>query len=132
MNRNSAGGLLLAAPFCAERDIALSSRGHCTAHSVFGHGAGFGMQGESALEGNHFHVLNARHDVAEMRAQVFLLWPQTRSAPHLRRFRNAEDRHSPGMRSARACSAEDMTMPQWPPCTSSPRQYPLCDGPGAT
>ncbi len=80
MNRNSAGGLLLPAPSRAERDIALSSRGHCTAHSVFGDGAGFRMQGESALEDNHFHILNARHDVAEMREQVFFYYAHSRTA----------------------------------------------------
>lgn len=83
MNRNSAGGLLLPAPSRAERDIALASRGHCTAHSVFGDGAGFRMQGESALESNHFYILNARHDVAEMREQVYFRYGPKRERHHI-------------------------------------------------
>lgn len=83
MNRNSAGGLLLPGPSRAERNIARSSRGHCTAHSVFGDGAGFRMQGESALENNHFFVLNARDDVAEMREQVYFSYGANLDRHHI-------------------------------------------------
>jgi hypothetical protein len=41
------------------------------------------MQGESALEDNHFHVLNARHDVAEMREQVFFYYGPDRDQHHI-------------------------------------------------
>ncbi len=82
-NRDFSDGLLLPSASCAERNIALASRGHCTAHSVFGDGAGFRMQGESALENSHFYILNARPDVVEMREQVYFHYGWKRDRHHI-------------------------------------------------
>ena len=41
------------------------------------------MQGESALENSHFFVLNARHDVAEMREQVYFTYGANLDRHHI-------------------------------------------------
>lgn len=70
----------LPAPSRADRKIALSSKGHCTAHAVFGEGAGVRMQAESWTELRNLYLLNARHDVVAMREQaLFRYGPQLKS-----------------------------------------------------
>lgn len=77
------GGIVLPALSLAERNIALSSQGHCTAHSVLGDGAGVRMQAESWLEQCGLYVLNARHDVATMREQVYFYYGPKREHHHI-------------------------------------------------
>ena len=74
---------MLPAPSLAERKIALSSKGHCTAHSVLGDGIGVRMQAESWLEQCSFYILNAQHDVASMREQVFFYFGAKRERHHI-------------------------------------------------
>jgi hypothetical protein len=83
MTPNYSGGIVLPALSLAERNIALSSQGHCTAHSVLGDGAGVRMQAESWLEQCGFYVLNARHDVATMREQVVFPYGPKREHDHI-------------------------------------------------
>lgn len=54
----------------ADRNIARSSKGHCTLYQVLGRGDGTRFQAESWLEGQCFLCLNARNDVLDMREQV--------------------------------------------------------------
>lgn len=60
----------LPAPSRAERNIASSSKGHCTVHAVLGDGAGVRMQAESHLEFCHFLVLNADRSIVDLQEQV--------------------------------------------------------------
>ena len=75
----SASGLesavVLPAPSRAGRYIAIASNRHCTAHDVLGHGAGFRIQCESALERNHAHIINARPQTHDLREQVVFPYP---------------------------------------------------------
>jgi hypothetical protein len=63
-------GIILPAPSRAERNIAVASKGHCTAHLVLGDGAGVRVQAESHLEACHFFFLNADPETSEMQEQV--------------------------------------------------------------
>jgi hypothetical protein len=60
----------LPAPSRAERKIASSSKGHCTAHMVLGDGPGVRMQAESHLEFCHFLILNADPSIVDLQEQV--------------------------------------------------------------
>ena len=61
---------ILPAESRAERNIATSSKGHCTAHAVLGTGAGVRIQAESHLEHSHFLVLNADRSIVDLQEQV--------------------------------------------------------------
>ena len=68
--RNDSAGRLLPAPSRAERRIAKSSKGHCTAHTVLGDGPGRRMQAESHLELTHLMLLNADPSIVDLREQA--------------------------------------------------------------
>ncbi|WP_372991053.1 hypothetical protein [Sulfitobacter sp.] len=63
-------GIVLPGPSQAERDVPAASAGHCTTISVVGDGAGYRMQGESALEQNSQYLLNSMPDVVNLQEQV--------------------------------------------------------------
>lgn len=67
--------LVLPAPSRAERDIAIASNRHCTAHDILGLGAGVRVQCESGLERSHAYIINARPQTHDLREQVVFPYP---------------------------------------------------------
>ena len=63
-------GRRLPVPSRADRQIAKSSKGHCTGHTVLGDGPGRRMQAESHLELTHLLLLNADPGIVDLREQV--------------------------------------------------------------
>lgn len=65
------GGIRLAEPSRAERDIAGAATGHCTANAVLGDGEGVRVQAESYTELCLFVLLDQMQTVASLQEQVF-------------------------------------------------------------
>ena len=61
---------ILPAESSAERNIATSSKGHCTVHTVLGTGSGVRFQAESHLEHCHYLVLNADRSIVRLDEQA--------------------------------------------------------------
>jgi len=79
----------LPAPSRAERNIASSSKGHCTAHVVLGDGPGVRMQAESHLECCHFLILNADRSIVDLQEQVRLRYGMNDERHHVQKARTA-------------------------------------------
>ncbi|MTH36384.1 hypothetical protein GL279_17460 [Paracoccus limosus] len=75
--------VVLPTPSKAERDIAIASNRHCTAHDVLGHGAGVRIQCESGLERSHAFIINSRLQTYDFREQVSFPYP----------FKDSKTRH---------------------------------------
>lgn len=60
----------------ADRNVAIASKGHCTAHTVLRNGTALPRrtQAESYLELSHLTIQNARPDVIDLREQVLFTY----------------------------------------------------------
>lgn len=78
------GGIAPPRPSCADRKIPVASKGHCTAHAVFGDDQGTIVQAESWLELCLLTLLNADLDVALLEEQQrFVYGMGTRPSEHV-------------------------------------------------
>lgn len=63
-------GRALPAPSRADRNVPVSSKGHCVAHTVLGDGPGIHIQANSHLELCHLRLLQMQPNLIDLREQV--------------------------------------------------------------